>query len=588
MSLERRLLLYMAIPALLLAGVGVVAYVSLARLSSSADRILSDNYRSIQEARKMERALRLMEWTWTNPDSDAAAKPHAQSAASRFEESLRNCEVNITETGEADLLGDIRTRWGRLQTESTGRGARAQALFERIDALIELNEAAMLRVERETRRTARLMIAVSVVTSLAALLALFAFAFIAARRISRPVAAVSERLHRALNPEDERGDRSIIGDEIARLEIELSEMLARLARYEDEQVRRFRELQERFWLVLREVREGLVLLDESGRILFLNDRASHLLKAQADLVGQLLTENLAGEDVARALEALSQRRLAGGVDMNERTIDLAGEQRIVRPRLLPGREEGRPEAALLVFWDVTEERRFEESRRRFIAMLSHQLKTPITSLSMSVNLLKERLRDEPEETRELVLLARQGCASLSSLVNELIEAAKGVTPGWTLRPQRADLVKLLRNALKPLVRQAEEQSIRFIDELGEADRFAEVDPVKFSWVVTNAVGNALRYTSEDGSVRMRLSAEKERIRIEVADTGAGIEPERLARIFEPADPVRDVHEPGSHGLGLSIAKEIVEAHGGYLGIESELGCGTTVQIVIPTTRGGAV
>ena len=155
---------------------------------------------------------------------------------------------------------------------------------------------------------------------------------------------------------------------------------------------------------------------------------------------------------------------------------------------------GAIEGYLLLFWDVTEQQRFEESRRRFISMLSHQLKTPMTSLSMSVNLMREKIRDAAPAQAELLSIATEDCNNLAALISDLIDAAKDVTPELTLKTRRIDIVRLLRSSLRPLVPQAEEKGIDLILPAGGEEILAEVDPVKFPWVVTNIVGNALRYT----------------------------------------------------------------------------------------------
>ena len=228
----------------------------------------------------------------------------------------------------------------------------------------------------------------------------------------------------------------------------------------------------------------------------------------------------------------------------------------------------------------SEQRRYEETHSGFIAMLSHQLKTPLTTQTMAVNLLKERLRGLDPESSELLEHARQSCAALHQLVAELIDTAREPAPHLSLRPSRVDLVGLLRQALQPLQPQAREKGQTLHDRLGDQPAWARVDPIKFSWVVTNAVGNALRYTPTGGRVEVLLQRGDHGLELLVVDTGIGIPTERLRTIFQPAAP-DELRTPGSHGLGLSIAKEIMDAHGGEIGIESHPGRGTTVRLVLP-------
>jgi signal transduction histidine kinase len=217
-------------------------------------------------------------------------------------------------------------------------------------------------------------------------------------------------------------------------------------------------------------------------------------------------------------------------------------------------------------------------------MLSHQLKTPLTSLSMAVNLIRERLSGAEPAQAELLAIASESCASLSTLVSDLIEAARETVPDRTQRPRRVDLVRLLRSALRPLQPQAEEKGVDLRLPAGDAEIVTDVDPVKFPWVVTNIAGNALRYTGRGGVVQVTVLARDGRIQVSVKDTGAGIAPENLERIFQPYVSLDPEPGPGTHGLGLAIAREIVEAHGGVIEAISAPGAGTEFRITLPAGR----
>jgi signal transduction histidine kinase len=150
-----------------------------------------------------------------------------------------------------------------------------------------------------------------------------------------------------------------------------------------------------------------------------------------------------------------------------------------------------------------------------------------------------------------------------------------------LKTRRVDIVRLLRSSLRPLVPQAEERDIHLVLPEGGEEVFAEVDPVKFPWVVTNIVGNALRYTEPRGRVAVEVTHDLEEVRVSVTDTGAGIPSEYLDKIFQPYWSLDEEPRPGTHGLGLAIAKEVMEAHGGSIAAESRPGAGTTFHLHLP-------
>lgn len=611
MSLRRKLFLALAIPALLIGVVGGVGVWSVRHLEQAAGRILSENYRSIQAARRMERALRQLELLGATagcPGAPAVAAARRELDVT-FERALQVAEGNVTEQGEHFVVARIRQRWATVRPQLAGDAgtdcgpdpsgpARHEmalheaALHEAIDALATLNEQAMFAEEARTRDVAGLMVASVAGFLAAALVAVAIFAVLSANRIARPVSQVADRLHQALNPagdSDGPGEGGPPLDEIDRLRAELEALLARLSRYEAEQQRRLGDLQEQLALVMNEVREGLVLLDEAFRIVAVN-RVGRLILGAGERgggAGALEGRRLDAIDAPALLRDTLAPVVGGGLraerDLGELACELDGAPRTYRPRVLPLLGGAGIRGYLLLFWDVTEQRAFEESRRRFISMLSHELKTPMTSLSLAVGLLREQLQDIPPAQQELLGIAGENCRSLSRLVSDLIDAARDATPDLSLRPRPVDLVRLVRYALRPLQAQATEKGLELVMPPEYERLTAQVDPVKFPWIITNIAGNAVRYTPRGGRIEVSVSPSEQAIELCVRDTGSGIPAADLERIFEPYVSLESDPQAGTHGLGLAIAREIVEAHGGTITAESRVGEGTAFRIRLPRT-----
>lgn len=602
MPLKRKLLMAIVVPVFFLCVIGYVSISSIHRLEKAAENILIENYQSIQDARRMEKILKSLEQPPVDAMNDnGAEKANSSTLTREFDEALQRCEQNITEPGEHDILVDVKHMWNEIRPklvrthqeesniikDSNDRIVLITPIYHRIDDIVALNEKAMFDHEYKTSKYARQMVVVLGSSLGITVLALIFFAIISANRISKPILKVADDLHSALESSHRQLETAEQpADEIERLKSELDDLLARLSHYEDEQTQKLARLQARLAFIIEEVKEGLVLLDEKLNVLSLNRVGGEILGLETndDENKSLYQLNLGGEFLS-ALRPVVEEGSTSERELPEIRSNIDGEEMIYRPRLLPFTSStGEVEGYLLVFWDVTEERRFEESRRRFISMLSHQLKTPMTSLSMSVNLLNEKFYGKTEDSDDLLRMARSDCATLSSLVTELIGASLEATPNLSLSPRRVELVKLLRNSLRPLISRAEDKNIDIHDEFGSTMAFVKVDPVKFPWVVTNIVGNALRYTEPQGSVTLRIEASGENVEITISDTGIGIAQEDLKRLFFPYTSLGDHSEPDSIGLGLTIAKEIVEAHRGTIEVESELGKGTTFRIKIPTSR----
>ncbi|MBN2641481.1 MAG: MCP four helix bundle domain-containing protein [Victivallales bacterium] len=600
MPLRRKLLGAMLVPAFLIGTVGVVGVFSLMHLEKAAGQILSKNYSSIQEAMKMERTLRLLESLSVNANNENVTSQSIGVLIRQFDKALSKCEKNITEQGECNILKNLRINWKNqrshiqsIQSDSTVDKIRIMhraniSVFRDLDELIELNEKAMFSYERKTRKVGRLMVLGVSGAFISALIALVTLAIISANRISKPISKVAGQLHKALNPSEESIEEDILGrvDEIERLRQELDDLLSRLAHYEDEQTRKLNHLQGRLAFVINEVLEGLALLDNEHRILTVNRVARSILNIQKEEETDLSALK-PHPDVAGILNTIIEGNFHPERDLGEFGFEINGNTRVYRPRILTiSSKDGAIEGYLLLFWDVTEQRRFEDSRRRFISMLSHQLKTPMTSLSMSINLLKEKLEPASPHMSELMSIATENCNSLSNLISELIDASREVKPDLSLTPRFVDLAGLLRSALRPLKPQAEEKEINLVFPPQKGELHAWVDPVKFPWVITNLVGNALRYTNPHGQITVTVEKLSSSLVVQVADSGSGISEKYLTHIFSPYVSLDNEPMPGTHGLGLAIVKEIVQAHNGTIRAESKIGKGTTFKIKIPISSGG--
>jgi signal transduction histidine kinase len=227
-------------------------------------------------------------------------------------------------------------------------------------------------------------------------------------------------------------------------------------------------------------------------------------------------------------------------------------------------------------------RQAEEAKARFIADLSHQLKTPMTSLSMSVGILAEKLRGViGGKHGQLLETARTDCCRLSALINELVDISK---LDATLKPRPKEILlieEVINKSLKPLLHQAEEKGIHLGTEIESDLTPIAIDSFRFPWVITNLVGNAIRYTDRGGRVTLRVVKRDQRYYFRCIDTGTGIKEEYLSKIFDRFTQFSEREKTGAIGLGLAIVKDVIEQHGGDISVESKVGEGTTFTFWIP-------
>ena len=227
-------------------------------------------------------------------------------------------------------------------------------------------------------------------------------------------------------------------------------------------------------------------------------------------------------------------------------------------------------------------RHAEEAKALFVADLSHQLKTPMTSLSMSVGVLSEKANSLSEDKKlRLLKTAKEDCSRLSALINELVDIAKLESQVRPRTKELLDIEKVIHECLRPINNQAEERNIYLKIDVDPKLPPIAVDSLRFPWVITNLVGNAIRYTDPDGSVSLKVDKHGRRFYFKCVDSGTGIEEKYLPKIFDRFTQFSEREKSGAIGLGLAIVKEIIEEHGGDIIVESKVGKGTTFTFWIP-------
>ncbi|MCB2186425.1 MAG: HAMP domain-containing histidine kinase [Deltaproteobacteria bacterium] len=228
----------------------------------------------------------------------------------------------------------------------------------------------------------------------------------------------------------------------------------------------------------------------------------------------------------------------------------------------------------------------QEAKARFMADLSHQLKTPLTSLTMAVGILAARAQGRVEEKYQRLLdTAVDDCARLSALINELLDLSRLDDLAKPRPKELLEVGDMIHKCLKPLCLQAEEKGVELAISFEDRLPPAPMDSFRFPWVITNLVGNALRYTPAGGRVSLAVARSGGRLVFQCQDTGVGMDPAYLPHIFDRYAQFSEREAQGAIGLGLAIVKEIIEEHRGDISVESRPGQGTGFTFWIPLGEG---
>ncbi len=318
--------------------------------------------------------------------------------------------------------------------------------------------------------------------------------------------------------------------------------------------------------------EAVIATDERGRIVTANPAARHLLGYDEDQTLPSVLELFRARGPREAVQDV----LTG--DPIEREVQFDGRSILMNGRPLPSG------GMVLVMHDLSEVRRLETVRQDFVANASHELKTPLTSIAGYTETL---LQDDPDaDTRRRFLeVIHSNAQRLQHLVDDLLDLSRIESGRWQARPTAVDVITIARDAWQGFAERARSRQVSYQLD-AEAETFdAHVDPDALQQVVTNLYDNSLRHSQDGGRIVCRIREQPDGWTVAVEDTGSGIGQEHLPRIFERfyrVDAARSRAQGGT-GLGLSIVKHLVEAHGGNVSAESQLGRGTTISCWFPAT-----
>lgn len=338
--------------------------------------------------------------------------------------------------------------------------------------------------------------------------------------------------------------------------------------------------QQRLQAVLDSIDDGLLMIDRQGRLEHLNPVAQRQLGWDEDRLGQGLGEALQRPELDEQLYLT----LRGGTlerAPEDLEVEVDGEIRLLTYSLTPvSHTKGHILGAVMVLHDVTEQRAFERVRSEFVLRASHELRTPVTGMHMAFGLFRERAKF-PADSREADLLdtVNEEMQRLMQLINDLLNFSRYQNGLQKLTLAPCSIDELLEHTRLRFQDQAQEQNIVLSIEAEEPLPRLHADRAQLERVLDNLLDNALRHTPENGLIRLQARRHGERVIISVEDNGEGIAYGQQGRIFEPF--VQVGRKKGGAGLGLALCKEIVQLHGGRMGVYSRPGQGTQFYMALP-------
>ncbi|MBI3311957.1 MAG: PAS-domain containing protein [Candidatus Omnitrophica bacterium] len=332
--------------------------------------------------------------------------------------------------------------------------------------------------------------------------------------------------------------------------------------------------------ILQSMTEGVLVVGPDERLLLVNESARQILGIQSQIkAGVTFTE------AARfpGLLELSRQVLREGEKSHSELELYAPQERILQVHASPCRIPAAGLCALLVFHDITELKRLERVRQEFVANVSHELKTPLTTIRAATETLLDGAAADPKAGPSFLSAIQEETARLQRLVDDLLSLAEVESQRATPEKEAISLRSFLEERIERHRSAAEARKVSLHLECGPLDRPLRASRRQLAQVVDNLLDNAIKYNRSDGTVFLKAAESENCLTLEVEDTGIGIPPKDLPRIFGRfyrVDKARS-RETGGTGLGLAIVKHVAEAHGGSVRAESEFGRGSRFILTFP-------
>ena len=552
---------------ILIQGIQSIRYVR--HLSVSSKEILSDNYNSVHYVSEMLRSL----------------DRFSQDSASRrtLIEALTLQQQNITEINERQVTSALEEKVGRLNDSISGE--EVQQIRNDLYRIMELNMGSILAKSRGMESSAdeavRWISVIAILCVLLAALFLLYFPSIVLRPIDKLKQGIVQIANHNYDQRLDFGNNS----ELRGVAESFNNMAQKLSQYRRSSLDRLMTEKMRIEAIVNSLHEPIIGLDSERNILFMNDEAFSILNLKrGNVIGRNAAEIAVNNDLLRRLirELYSNRESDGPHEPLKIYAD--NKESYFQMDNIPlytnavGEQERNFIGNLIILNNVTKYKELDSAKTNFISTVSHEMKTPISSILMSLQLLGDaRLGSLNDEQKQLVGSIKESSDRLLDITGELLNLTQVESGKLQLHPKIVKPIELIDYAVKATHVLAERFHCYVEVEYPEKISKLFVDNEKIAWVVTNLLSNAIHHSPENARIIVGAKQHDNWVDIYVQDFGRGIDPRYHKSIFDRYFRVPGTKTQGS-GLGLAISKEFVDAHNGRIFVESEVGKGSRFTI----------
>ncbi|MBI3259171.1 MAG: HAMP domain-containing protein [Ignavibacteriae bacterium] len=539
-------------------------------LATDSDKILKDNYNTLEYVRIMLKAL--------DEPNDNPRK------LAIIEENLRKQEHNITEIGEKEITARLTEHFNTMKINPDTDGRMAADFRKDLFIVMNLNMEAIVRknnIARQTSRTATIWMA-----AVGALCFLIGFTILVnlPRSIANPIQELTQSIKQiAARNYSQRvsfGGESEFGE----IASSFNTMAEKLEEYNNSSLAKLLIEKKRIETLINNMQDPIIGLNANHNILFANDEALKIIGLKAEnTIGRLAEDVAVGNDLLRSLldETLlptddnSPTNKQKPIKIYANNKESYFEKEVVNIAVTPtGELHEQHIGHFIILKNITPFKELDSAKTNFIATVSHELKTPIASIKLSLQLLETKSVGivNPEQ-QQLIESIKDDAERLLKITGELLNLSQVETGNIQLNIHQCSPYEILHYALGAVMTQAEQKHISLQVVAEEKLPIIKADAEKSAWVLINFLTNAIRYSPEHSTVTIELKQKGQAVVFAVQDVGKGIDVRYRDKIFDRYFQVPGSSKSGT-GLGLSISKEFIEVQGGTIGVESEIGMGS--------------
>ena len=542
------------------------------QLKKDTNNILKDNYNTLQYSRNMLLAL-----------EEINSDPLAFSV---FEKHLKQQQKNVTEPGEREATDNVAGHFEALKKDSANLGLQS-SIRKDLAELMQVNMSAIEHKSTVADSTAKN--AIIVISSVGMVCFIIAFILMVnlPSNIADPIKSLTESIKQIANQNYKERVHFESRSEFGDLANSFNTMAEKLQEYSESRLDKIIRGKKRIETLIDNMHDPVIGIDENRKVLFVNDEALKITGLKKEnFVGKLIQDVAVANDLVRDiikdvivseksnLEKESMKIYADGKESYF-------EKEIVDINIVPtGEQQSRFIGQVIMLRNITPFKELDLAKTNFLGTVSHEFKTPISSIQMGLQLLENnQIGTLNSEQKNLVNGIKDDSNRLLKITGELLNITQVESGAIQLNMKESSIHKIIEYAVEANKSSAEQKHIHFKIDVEEGLSTVLADNEKTAWVLNNLLSNAIRYSYENSHIKINVRKIEDKIQFSVTDTGQGIAPQYLSKIFDRYFRVPGSKKEGT-GLGLSISKEFIEAQGGEITVKSEYGAGSTFGFLL--------